>query len=510
MQFIDRKAKYPGRWTMKKSDGTSEVVTLVRNDEPIVEGTPMNANTLNALAGTDTTLTISGMAADAKATGDAVGRLKEDLSNLNFYRLNMFNKLDADNILKDKYSADVNGNVVGENIFTSTFRDANGYFITPIIEVNEGDVIRSNGNFYKGSGVYADATGIIIGLMSNVTTSANYADFVNGWTVPSGVKYIRLIVAYNSIGYEETLNTLMITINNTIPSTYKPHSVLSNDDLMIDASQVENFQNISNQWSGKIACSLGTSLSQMGGWDNIVKSALGFSKFYNRGVGSTTLVDFSSYGISNYKDTVYINDDISAWDETHNSVFSDSAKAGYSSANAYYCGDDRINTLPIDADLVLIDLATNDAYNAIQNPSLVDWDTFMSEQTIPDYWNAIATDVSLFEGAFYNMINKVQNRCPNARIVVWGMLVNNLFTTQNNYLTKYMEMYERIQTLCRENGVVFVDTMMYEGANWFNFKSEYHTDSVHPATTDVATRGVANAIIGVLKNVYPKNYQIVA
>lgn len=79
MQFIDRKAKYPGRWTMKKSDGTSEVVTLIRNDEPIVEGTPMNANTLNALAGTDTTLTISGMAADAKETGDKIGELKEDI-----------------------------------------------------------------------------------------------------------------------------------------------------------------------------------------------------------------------------------------------------------------------------------------------------------------------------------------------------------------------------------------------------------------------------------------------
>lgn len=50
MRFIDRKAKYPGRWTMKKSDGTSEVVTLVRNDEPIVEGTPMNAETLNTLS----------------------------------------------------------------------------------------------------------------------------------------------------------------------------------------------------------------------------------------------------------------------------------------------------------------------------------------------------------------------------------------------------------------------------------------------------------------------------
>lgn len=50
MVFVDRKAKYPGRWTMKKSDGTSEVITLVRNDEPEVEGTPMNAETLNTLS----------------------------------------------------------------------------------------------------------------------------------------------------------------------------------------------------------------------------------------------------------------------------------------------------------------------------------------------------------------------------------------------------------------------------------------------------------------------------
>lgn len=50
MRFVDRKAKYPGRWTMIKSDGTSEIITLIRNDEPVVEGTPMNANTLNTLS----------------------------------------------------------------------------------------------------------------------------------------------------------------------------------------------------------------------------------------------------------------------------------------------------------------------------------------------------------------------------------------------------------------------------------------------------------------------------
>lgn len=136
MRFVDRKAKYPGRWTMTKSDGTSEIVTLIRNDEPVVEGTPMNANTLNTLSDvagadiardkaeaaaaiastakdaaeaaassseeskdaaakseaaakqyadnaaaivtTDPTLTVSGAPADAKAVGDRINAIKTD------------------------------------------------------------------------------------------------------------------------------------------------------------------------------------------------------------------------------------------------------------------------------------------------------------------------------------------------------------------------------------------------------------------------------------------------
>lgn len=134
MRFVDRKAKYPGRWTMIKSDGTSEIITLIRNDEPVVEGTPMNANTLNtlsdvagadiarekaeaaatvastakdaaelaansseeskdaaaeseaaakqyadnaaAIVSTDKTLTVSGAAADAAAVGDRINAIK--------------------------------------------------------------------------------------------------------------------------------------------------------------------------------------------------------------------------------------------------------------------------------------------------------------------------------------------------------------------------------------------------------------------------------------------------
>lgn len=50
MEFVDRKSTYPNRYTMTDENGNVSQVFLERADEPVVEGTPLNAETFNALA----------------------------------------------------------------------------------------------------------------------------------------------------------------------------------------------------------------------------------------------------------------------------------------------------------------------------------------------------------------------------------------------------------------------------------------------------------------------------
>ena len=47
----DRVPQNPNQWTLEKSDGSSETVTLKRADNPVNEGTPVNRETLLGMQG---------------------------------------------------------------------------------------------------------------------------------------------------------------------------------------------------------------------------------------------------------------------------------------------------------------------------------------------------------------------------------------------------------------------------------------------------------------------------
>lgn len=50
IKFVDRKAAKPNRYLLTPEGGEAYYITLTRADEPIVEGTAINAEILNALA----------------------------------------------------------------------------------------------------------------------------------------------------------------------------------------------------------------------------------------------------------------------------------------------------------------------------------------------------------------------------------------------------------------------------------------------------------------------------
>lgn len=70
--WVDRRPTYPNRYKVTKSDGSIEYITLERADEPTVEGTPINAENLNALEKG----AAAGLVAMPKAGGEFTGAIK--------------------------------------------------------------------------------------------------------------------------------------------------------------------------------------------------------------------------------------------------------------------------------------------------------------------------------------------------------------------------------------------------------------------------------------------------
>lgn len=266
-----------------------------------------------------------------------------------------------------------------------------------------------------------------------------------------------------------------------------------------------------NQWVGKKCAAIGCSVTQMGVWTDVVKSYFKFSKMYNRGLGGTTLANFKPYNVSNYVEGTYVYSDESLYDESNNTVFyneSNPLSEDKKWVNAWYSSDGRINLLPTDADLVLIDMATNDFYRSL-NKDYVTGDEFLRDSLINSQWtesqNPAVYDDKYFCDAFMLTIKRIMTRCPNARLVVWGMMYNGSLSTENGAMQYYRRMIDKIKYMCDVTGVYFIDTMSEMGVNLFNF-TEYIDDGVHPQSTSKGGYAIASVIISHLRNLYPKDY----
>ena len=454
----------------------------------------------------DPTLSVEGKAADAKETGDKIGELKEDLEDLNGEILKI-------NHIDGVYKYDFFNNfIVGASIYDETNVAGKMHAVSPLVQVKSGDVLRLR-TFYSTLGKYAfsDIDGKII--LSNQLVDSNYKRFGtwisdNVLNVPIGAKYFRFTGRKVSSDTGSTIDIKdfsVITFNRELPSEYISPSKI----------EVPNLIYPYNQWRDKICACLGSSLTANGGWTDVIKGRFRFAKMYNRGAGGTTLADFSDYnGIKNYVGGSNIYTDTENYDESRESVFCDDTSAATRPyryrVGAWYSSEMRVNLLPMDADLVIVDLATNDFFRSY-NQSYVTQEDFLKDEVIKTVYGESQSHfdyngTKLF-GAFMLMVRRIMSRCPKAKIVVWGMLYNATITSNDSEsLDYYINMIDKIKYLCRLTGVYFIDTMSEMGVNVWN-SANIIQDGVHPYTSDFTNEKgkflVANVLTGHLQNLYP-------
>ena len=313
----------------------------------------------NAVAvDTDTTLSISGKAADAKKTGDEISQIKEDFDAI-FTETptdNLFNKDDA---ITGSYINPYTGEVVEySGVFhefiefeagTYTFLAQPGIFGGNAYSVAMFD---ENHNFVS----YAEGTHTEIDTMNsiiNVTFSSQAA---------STAKYFSIN------GTTDILNTLMVVKGTQYPTEYIPYGTYKTiDGLQISKSQIIDLDDETNPLKGKIISLNGDSIAAgagyQGGYGKIIAEENGMT-YENVAVGGGCVA--------------YVGSNV-------------------------HCISRTISNMRADADYVILDGGGNDADSGVPLGALTTGYTATLDDTT-------------FAGAFEQMLKTAIARFPNKKI----------------------------------------------------------------------------------------------
>lgn len=232
---------------------------------------------------TDPTLSLSGKAADAAKVGEAVGQLKEDLGDIDYIvfkdKINKLifnsegsssnitlngNTITSINATKEQYKAFIN---------TSLFENGRKYVAVIKFKNNSSTdiTVYANAFSYRFYGLIGKTQGLGVGKSE---TS------VMPYTAQSDVRGFSIYSTTENASYTADIYIYDVTDKD-----------ISNIDFSVGGTKIKILKSdLEKPYFGKILCTYGDSITAQQTWQDYVQRELGFSKYYNHGVGGRRLM----------------------------------------------------------------------------------------------------------------------------------------------------------------------------------------------------------------------------
>lgn len=199
-------------------------------------------------------------------------------------------------------------------------------------------------------------------------------------------------------------------------------------------------------------------------------------KIYNRGVGGSAVSYINGSGNERNNYAAFNADG-----EAYLRISYKTGEApmtipeGYTEMKASMELDERVNTIPLDTDILLIEAGTND--------------------------NDL--DADTLSAAYDRMLVKIQNRIPNAKIIIVGLpFVNPTVygegssgdTMRENLRNKLDELMGGIRGVAKKYGIPIIELKDIAQVNLINYTSYMSNDALH-YDTEAGTKRWAEAVI---------------
>lgn len=241
---------------------------------------------------------------------------------------------------------------------------------------------------------------------------------------------------------------------------YDPCNPQNVRNVKLDRDEIINMA-----YRGKKFCSFGDSIVELSSWQKYVWKYFRMADHYIRGIGGSKVTSVNPQ-------TKKVNED-----GYYNASKPDS---GTITISDYMCGDERVNTIPLDTDVLCVYASANDITASVEMGTLDDGDE------------------SHFMYAYGLMVRKIVKRLPKAKIFL--CTPHNSYTSysdadfphKNNKELTILDYCKAIKDIGAIYGIPVIDVNALSGISTLNITT-YLQDQVHP--NSAGGMKIANVVI---------------